>query len=297
METSANAADFGMNTSNVATDESNEMDHGPTQLTTDLVDPVTAKREQSHNAEAASPRRNGIESEIVCVVCDGDITGLSIIGRNVHMNRCLDNQLQQLGAGSKKRQLLEAHNTTTVVEWHCPHCAINLSKYSDDRRLVHVNLCLDRGTSEQLKYTSTHRESIEIETGFTPSNNQIASTLKNRDISVCNTCGVNLTKKTLVARVTHIKQCSKRKTRSRLLVPHRSGSVEENMNSLTTDSTLGFVKPSDARDEIRQSMYYNSLYFLSSLLSYNPRSRRKHFKYQTGSSKCFRYFDERIPSA
>ncbi|CCI41613.1 unnamed protein product [Albugo candida] len=250
----ANAADFGMNTANVATDESNEVDHGPTQLMTDLVDPVTAKREQSHNAEAASPRRNGIESEIVCVVCDGDITGLSIIGRNVHINRCLDNQLQQLGAGSKKRQLLEAHNTTTVVEWHCPHCAINLSNYSDDRRLVHVNLCLDRGTSEQLKYTSTHRESIEIETDLTPSNNQIASTLKNRDISACNTCGVNLTKKTLVARVTHIKQCSKRQTRSRLLVPHRSGSVEENMNSLTTDSTFGFVKPSDARDEIRQTV-------------------------------------------
>ena len=222
------AADFGADTSYGATQESNEMEHEQTQPSDGFVDLVSENMEQSHDA-GVSPSTTLVDREIVCTVCDGDITGLSIIGRNVHMNRCLDTQLQQLDAGG-------SFVSTAVIDFQCPHCSINLCKFSEERRVVHVNLCLDRGShsSNQLNNTSTKRDVAQIETSSATTNGERISSAESGELPQCNICGVSLISRTLASRVTHFKQCSKKQTRSGQRPSHPRGSAE----STATESVV-----------------------------------------------------------
>ena len=91
---------------------------------------------------------------ILCQICQNDITDLSPELRNIHVNTCIDRQIEPEAAcdSSEKRVPSEADDQDDVhtakapdiSASNCHICAEDLSSMYESGRVLHINRCVDK---------------------------------------------------------------------------------------------------------------------------------------------------------
>lgn len=104
--------------------------------------------------------------------------------------------------------------TTKHSKYECPTCGKDLSDYNEQRRMAHVNMCLDRMCSSNSR-DGNGASGIDARIAGEPpvqaADASATSTAQgDKDAYSCMICGVDLSQKDLTARIRHVKQCGQR---------------------------------------------------------------------------------------
>ncbi|GLE01716.1 hypothetical protein PINS_up010550 [Pythium insidiosum] len=172
---------------------------------TQLAVPTQHDASESTSTErTATSSGTVIQSEetVRCMICALNLTRLSILEREMHLNACLD-------------------ASTMSQKYECPTCGKELTDYNEQRREAHVNLCLDRLTQQFSAPDPERRLTTERTSGaiHTPEASAIdtfepedtaASAPPGEDLYHCRICGQKLPLKGLESQSRHVKSCGQR---------------------------------------------------------------------------------------
>lgn len=101
--------------------------------------------------------------------------------------------------------------TSRHSKYECPACGKELTDYNEQRRMAHVNMCLDRMCSNGGASGIDARATGEARVQATDGTASVTSAAQDdKDAYSCMICGVDLSQKDLTARIRHVKQCGQR---------------------------------------------------------------------------------------
>lgn len=137
----------------------------------------------------ATSARCRTDEQVRCVVCSLNMSRMSIMNREMHMNACLD------------------RDATKDVAVDCPMCGKTLTDYNEQRRMAHTNLCLDRmQRQETAAVQQESKKKHDVEVAGVPE--PVAPSQSS--VYVCPICGTDVPGERISVRIQHVKQCGQR---------------------------------------------------------------------------------------
>ena len=148
-----------------------------------------------------------------CIVCNSDISQLTLLDRELHVNACLD--------GSANTSVNADISSISAV-LGCAICSADLSEMTTEERHQHSNDCLDAAIREQAssarasaaaasraaKQSSAKQQQVQLVAAAATT--AAVAVHNTTDISAadycCRLCGVSLAAKTLPQRLSHVKK-------------------------------------------------------------------------------------------
>ncbi|GAB9466150.1 hypothetical protein Gpo141_00003532 [Globisporangium polare] len=101
---------------------------------------------------------------------------------------------------------------TRNSKYECPTCGKELTDYNEQRRMAHVNMCLDRMCSSN-GGSDAGASGVDARNGggeLVQAADTASAARDDKDAYSCMICGVDLSQKDLTARIRHVKQCGQR---------------------------------------------------------------------------------------
>jgi hypothetical protein len=160
-----------------------------------------------------------------CVVCNENLSNLSYLEREKHVNSCLDFELSK----------------STLQPYRCSICGKDISKYNEVRRQQHMNRCCDQSDTQ----TNSSRQRQDSGPPTAASEEHIHHNSLVDAKWFCFVCKKDFSALKLKSRINHLKGCAKKykvgpKQLKLLQEEYAKQSDDKQPTSTTTDSSLTF---------------------------------------------------------